>query len=654
MEEMPREETLLSRYRLVEEIGKGGMAVVYRGEDTTLKREVAVKVLHSFLADKDECRQRFQREARVVAKLRHENILEIFDYSGLDSKDSFIVTEFIHGRTLSEFLQDFEVTVPEIGALIVAEICRAVVHAHESAVIHRDIKPENVMIRRDGVLKLTDFGIAQIIDTQKLTLTGQLLGSPAYMAPEMVLGGQVDFRTDVFSLGVMLYRLATGELPFVGKNPHEVLKKIAESEHLPPSMACPAVSRDLEAIIEKTLALEAADRYGTVAALLTDLEGLLADVGIEDSVSEIRAFFHSPEAYQNELKDRIVVQLLADAREHSRYSRIPAALRCLNRVLSLDEENSEVPELLARLKRRQSLREGLRSASMIILVLVVLAAAAMGVWVWGGRDESSSKRNAPEVKEDSLTLARQTDAADGAVATTAGHAPWSVPRDGQQASGWQSRGASSDDLDGGADPGHSRTSNGDHRVSAVSARGSRRTGHTRRGRNSASRRTGSRSRSRGAAAKNGMAAAAERVFRLNPYPKAVRVSIDGGPARDYGPALQSIKLGPGKHTLHFTSPFCYPKTIVIQPDQAGGNLRPRLAWRKAGLKIISNVSADVQAGPVIGKNAMRLPVPVPKDSPDGSVKVLVKVYASGYHTFQKMKTLKAGTTTTLRVRLRPL
>src|SRR5262245_50989626 len=146
------------------------MAVVYRGLDRSLKRHVAVKVLHRHLADHDEARDRFEREAHAVAKLRHENILEIFDYSK-SGDESYIVTEFIDGKTLKQFITDHPPRFAEIGAMIAVQICRALGHAHGQGVLHRDVKPENVMIRSDGVVKLTDFGIAQMVDVQRMTVT---------------------------------------------------------------------------------------------------------------------------------------------------------------------------------------------------------------------------------------------------------------------------------------------------------------------------------------------------------------------------------------------------------------------------------------------------------------------------------------------------
>jgi len=160
--------TQIGKYDMIEEVGHGGMAVVYRGLDRVLKREVAVKVLHPHLADRRESRLRLEREAIAVAQLRHENILEIFDYSGPDAAESYIVTEFIHGVTLRDWVDDSLDPRPAVAALIVHRLCLALQIAHRGGIVHRDIKPENVMIRDDGVLKLMDFGIAQIIDNQKL------------------------------------------------------------------------------------------------------------------------------------------------------------------------------------------------------------------------------------------------------------------------------------------------------------------------------------------------------------------------------------------------------------------------------------------------------------------------------------------------------
>ena len=172
-------EVLNKRYSVESEVGRGGMAVVYQGLDLDLNRPVAVKILHPYLASDPTHQQRFHREATAVAALKHPHILDIYDYSGVGAEKSFIVTEYIDGSTLREFRDRHKPTLPEIGVLIVHVVAGALAHAHRHNIIHRDIKPENIMIRKDGVLKLMDFGIARTLNAQQMTVTGTLVGSPA-------------------------------------------------------------------------------------------------------------------------------------------------------------------------------------------------------------------------------------------------------------------------------------------------------------------------------------------------------------------------------------------------------------------------------------------------------------------------------------------
>ncbi|HWB80235.1 MAG TPA: protein kinase [Nannocystaceae bacterium] len=360
--------TKLDKYDMLEEVGHGGMAVVYRGRDTVLDREVAVKVLHPHLADREESRERLRREALAVAKLRHENILEIFDYSGPAAAESYIVTEFIHGPTLRQWLDEDYVPRPAVAALVVHRLALALAQAHKSGIVHRDIKPENVMIRReDGCVKLMDFGIAQILDNQKLTMTGQLIGSPAYMAPELINGRPLDARTDLFSLGILLYQLATGELPFSGRNPHEVLNRIADGNYPLPSTVCPLCDKELEAIIGKALASNPDDRYQSTEALAKELENYLAEIEVDPEVGELKQYFRGPKDYLAQLDERVSTALMAHAERAAREGLHARAIRLLGRVLEIDGSNKEARAMLSRLRvRAKRMRQ------------VVLGGAALG------------------------------------------------------------------------------------------------------------------------------------------------------------------------------------------------------------------------------------------------------------------------------------
>ena len=262
---------LPSRYRIIEEVGQGGMAVVYRARDEKLRREVAVKVLHAHLLAEPESKARLEREARAVAKLNHDGILQVFDYSSEEADSSYIVTEFIEGQTLKQFLTNRKLIVPELAALIVVQLGDALTHAHSLGIIHRDVKPENVMVRKDGALKLMDFGVAQVVDLERMTVTGQILGSPAYLAPEVLDGRPLDCRSDVFSVGVMLYQMATGVLPFSGKNPHEVLRRVSEGKFADPRTVNRLVSDQLAKVIVRSLARKPEERYPAIAPMVAEL-----------------------------------------------------------------------------------------------------------------------------------------------------------------------------------------------------------------------------------------------------------------------------------------------------------------------------------------------------------------------------------------------
>ena len=364
---------VLDSYELLERVGQGGMAVVYRAIDQSLRRVVAVKVLHRHLAESAEARDRFEREAHAVAKLRHDNILEIYAFSG-SGDDSYIVTEFIEGETLKQAITARPIGFPEVGAMIVSQIARALAHAHAAGILHRDVKPENVMIRSDGVVKLMDFGISQMVDLDRLTVTGQLLGSPAYMSPEHVEGQPLDFRTDVFACGIVLYQIAVGRLPFEGKNPHEILKRIATCEYVDPCHANPRIATELGRIITRALARRPEDRYADITQMVAALDSFIADSGLGSSATELARYFKAPASYEMALQTRLVDHLLRRSQALLSTQRA-AGLQALDRVLTLSPDNAAALEMLARLsKRRRVLR-----VVVGVPLLVSVAALAFGL-----------------------------------------------------------------------------------------------------------------------------------------------------------------------------------------------------------------------------------------------------------------------------------
>jgi serine/threonine-protein kinase len=339
----------IGRYKILEQLGQGGMSVVYKGLDTALDREVAVKVLHPHLANKVESRKRLEREAKAVARLHHPNILEVFDYAGEGAADAFIVTEYIRGHTLRQFIADDSLQPPEVAAMVVHELSSALSHAHENGILHRDLKPENVMVRQDGVLKLMDFGIAKILDRdEKMTMTGALVGSPAHMAPEIIEGEEAGAEADVFSLGTMLYLFATGKLPFTAPNTTATLKKILDCVYDDPRQVVPTVSDELAEIIGTCLQRQPSARYPTATKLRDALADYLSGLGLTRPHEELKEFFLDSKGYRKVLGPRITNALLARAERLISERKTAKAMSALNQVLAHEPSNERALGLWTR------------------------------------------------------------------------------------------------------------------------------------------------------------------------------------------------------------------------------------------------------------------------------------------------------------------
>ena len=212
-------EEQLGGFAIKDLVGEGGMGMVYRAHDARLDRDVALKVLHPALVASAEGRARFRAEAKAVGRLAHPNIVQVYHWSEEEDDRQFLVMEFLRGETLRELIDRAHFSPPEALLCVAIPLTRALLHAHIHQVVHRDIKPGNVMVGEDGAVKLMDFGIARLDDTQGLTVTGALVGSPAHMAPEVINGARADERSDQFSLGTVLYEMASGQSPFDGPNP---------------------------------------------------------------------------------------------------------------------------------------------------------------------------------------------------------------------------------------------------------------------------------------------------------------------------------------------------------------------------------------------------------------------------------------------------
>jgi len=271
MEPVDTPRTYSGRYELTHLIARGGMAQVYRAMDRQLERPVALKVLFPELSVDRTFVERFRREAQAAANLSHPNIVPVFDW-GEDDGSYFIVMEYVEGRPLSAVLRDPQRMPPRQIATIGAGVAAALAFAHRHGVVHRDVKPGNVLITPDGDVKVTDFGIARAMNTEEsLTQTGAVMGTAAYFSPEQAEGKGVDSRSDIYSLGVVLYEMAVGRPPFTGDSPVAVASKHVRDMPVLPREANPTVPPALEAVIMKAMAKNPDDRYGSAEELRADL-----------------------------------------------------------------------------------------------------------------------------------------------------------------------------------------------------------------------------------------------------------------------------------------------------------------------------------------------------------------------------------------------
>ena len=261
-----------NRYEILERIGIGGMAVVYKGRDHRLNRLVAIKILKEELAQDAEFRRRFHDESQAVAMLSHPNIMAVYDVSHSAELD-YIVMELLDGITLKQYMQKKGGKLAWREALhFITQIMKALSHAHSRGIIHRDIKPHNIMVLRDGSLKVADFGIARLTSAAQATLTQEALGSVHYISPEQARGSHIDARSDIYSAGVVLYEMITGRLPYEGDSPVAVAIQHINSIPLSPREIDPEIPEALEAITMKAMASDVNQRYISADAMLADLE----------------------------------------------------------------------------------------------------------------------------------------------------------------------------------------------------------------------------------------------------------------------------------------------------------------------------------------------------------------------------------------------
>ncbi|HVY60789.1 MAG TPA: serine/threonine-protein kinase, partial [Planctomycetota bacterium] len=265
-------------YLIEKQLGEGGMGVVFKGVHPTLGQIVAIKMLHPNLVKADSIKQRFVREAQAMARLRHPNILQLFNFVE-NAEGCFIIMEFVEGKTFESILEESGVIPPDRALELFVPMLDAMQYAHDAGIIHRDIKPSNMMLLNSGVAKMMDFGTAKVAGGSQLTAAGMTLGTVVYMSPEQLMGRDLTPAADVYSLGVTLYEMCTGRLPFYHDNEMMLMKMIMKEAPPPPSSIYPAMPKDLEKAILKSMDKTAAKRYQSCKEFKADLEKVKAGLG---------------------------------------------------------------------------------------------------------------------------------------------------------------------------------------------------------------------------------------------------------------------------------------------------------------------------------------------------------------------------------------
>jgi tRNA A-37 threonylcarbamoyl transferase component Bud32 len=295
-------------YKILSELGRGGMAIVYKADELSLNRVVALKVMSPKISEDEEMIKRFQREAQAAAKLSHPNIVHVYSMGEIQGVHYFTM-EYVKGRTLRQIRKQGPLPLPRaIGVMI--EVAQALDEAHKAGLVHRDIKPSNIMIdAANGRVKVTDFGLARMVEpTTQLTVDGTFLGTPEYMSPEQCEAKPVDGRTDIYSLGVTFYELLTGKIPFTAETPASMIVKIMKGEMIPIRQVDPSIPPQVEEVIQKMLSFDRDKRYRDAAELAAILEKLRAQVSVSDRATQVSTVRRGDAAKK---PDRLVLGIAA-------------------------------------------------------------------------------------------------------------------------------------------------------------------------------------------------------------------------------------------------------------------------------------------------------------------------------------------------------
>ncbi len=379
----------IRNFEIRELIATGGMAAIYKAIQISLDRTVAIKILHGHLAQDKNFITRFEREAKAAANLKHENIVNIIDYGQADDI-YFIAMEYVEGKSLRELIESIKFIPDDITLTVAHEVCRGLRHAHQKGVVHRDIKPANILISYDGVVKITDFGLAQAQDLTSITVTGSIVGTPAYMSPEQAAGKRADARSDIFSLGVIIYEMATGIKPFKGKNYSATIHQILTVIPPKPTEANPLVPKAISEIIEKMLEKDPEKRYLDIAEVDDDISSYQRKNDIEISREQMGEFVSTPpEDLHNVLSKRKEQHFKRGLHFMTLgYEKIDDAISEFQKVLHFDPKDSQAQKYLSELLQKKEKKVSVKKKKKkvtgkrnIVLPLGIIAVVIIGIFL---------------------------------------------------------------------------------------------------------------------------------------------------------------------------------------------------------------------------------------------------------------------------------
>lgn len=617
----------LGRYELHNEIGQGGMATVYRGYDLSLKRDVAVKVLHPHLVAHTEARHRFEREARSVARLHHDSIVEIYDYAETDDAEVYIVMELVEGFTLREFLNERQQQpiMAECAALIARQIFIALSVAHTEGIVHRDVKPENILISKSGRIRLSDFGIAFLAGIGQMTATGQILGSPTYMSPEHIESPTVDARADIFSVGTILYEMAVGQPPFIGNNPHQIIKRVVEGYYDHPLSVNPSVGHPVASVIVKCLQQQPDRRYQNAQEAIEEIETILTQVGITDWDKKQIEYIRAPGKWEEDHSEKIIQNTLQIGKDAQKNGCLPEAMNHLNRVLAIDPTNETALSAVNVLSKRRQFRRNMERVGKTLIIAIVLLAVVVAIayyrYIQSENKSSTQSMNIPEIiSSTDETLAPQTKP------TVASEKDSSLTKTKEPDLATPKKKYIIIQKDSG-----SQIDNPDKFILPNQSP------------------NGKRKKLRPPMS----TAQVVRKVIFNPHPMNIRIIVDDEKPFTYKATDRERMLTVGKHNIQFIpaderlEPLT--KNITVESSQRPLTVAARLLWKSGNLLVRSNIQTEVA---IDGRAAGRTNLPIVVNIKKGPTRQFhILLSAKGYHPIEKLVSVSAGKTSEIVVHL---